>query len=381
MIKITQKKDCCGCEACRQVCPRQCITMASDAEGFLYPVVDSSKCVDCGMCEKVCPVISQAEARRPITAFAAKHSDEQVRKDSSSGGAFTAIAKSVIARRGVVFGAAFDSHWGVEHRCADTVNGIVAFRGSKYVQSRIGEAFRSAKRELDEGRVVLFSGTPCQIAGLRRFLRKDYQRLLTVEVVCHGVPSSMIWADYLSYLSSGDKVVSVDFRNKAKGWKMFGIKVVLSNNGEYYSSLLKDLYMQGFLQNIYLRPSCYDCPAKSGKSGSDIALADFWGIEQVCPHIDDDKGVSLAMAYTQKGLKAIEEAGLSLVETDFDVACRLNPAIDHSVDEPECRSRFFLDYELNGFSAVERTLRKMRKPLLRRILGKMARIIGIRLHL
>ena len=259
MIKITQKKDCCGCEACRQVCPRQCITMASDAEGFLYPVVDSSKCVDCGWCEKVCPVINKGDARRPIKAFAAKHGDEQVRMGSSSGGAFTAIAKSVIARQGVVIGAAFDSHWGVEHRCADTFDGITSFRGSKYVQSRIGEVFRSAKRELDEGRVVLFSGTPCQISGLRRFLRKEYQRLLTVEVVCHGVPRSMIWADYLSYLSSGDKVVSVDFRNKAKGWKMFGIKVVLSNNGEYYSSLLKDLYMQGFLQNIYLRPARWPC--------------------------------------------------------------------------------------------------------------------------
>ena len=173
MIKITQKKDCCGCEACRQVCPRQCITMASDAEGFLYPVVDSSKCVDCGMCEKVCPVISKGDARRPIKAFAAKHGDEQVRMGSSSGGAFTAIAKSVIARQGVVIGAAFDSHWGVEHRCADTIDGITSFRGSKYVQSRIGDAFLSVRRELDAGKEVLFSGTPCQVSGLKKFLRKD----------------------------------------------------------------------------------------------------------------------------------------------------------------------------------------------------------------
>lgn len=197
MLQLTDKQDCCGCHACASVCARQCITMQEDNEGFLYPVVDASTCTDCGLCEKVCPVINQDEPRKPLKVYAAKNRNEEIRRQSSSGGIFTPLAESVIRDGGVVFGAKFDKDWNVVHAWTDTIEGITDFRGSKYVQSTIGDAYREAREFLKQGRKVLFSGTPCQIAGLRKFLRKEYDNLLAVDVVCHGVPSPLVWRKYL----------------------------------------------------------------------------------------------------------------------------------------------------------------------------------------
>lgn len=197
MIHITDKRDCCGCNSCVQRCPKSCIRMREDDEGFLYPEVDESVCIDCGLCEKVCPVIHQARENRPIVVCAAKNKSEEIRYQSSSGGVFTALANEIIREGGVVFGAGFDENWEVKHDCTETVEGLSAFRGSKYVQSRIGDSFKKAEQFLKIGRTVLFSGTPCQIAGLKRFLRKEYDNLLTVDFICHGVPSPGVWREYL----------------------------------------------------------------------------------------------------------------------------------------------------------------------------------------
>lgn len=197
MIRIYNKHDCCGCNSCVQRCPKSSITMREDEEGFLYPDVDESTCIDCGLCETVCPVIHQSTVRKPIAVCAAKNKDEKIRLSSSSGGAFTALAESVIDEDGVVFGAKFDEDWSVVHDYMETREGLAAFRGSKYVQSRIGDSFKKAEQFLKAGRKVLFSGTPCQIAGLKRFLRKEYDNLLTVDFICHGVPSPGVWREYL----------------------------------------------------------------------------------------------------------------------------------------------------------------------------------------
>ncbi len=199
MIEIKEKYNCCGCSACVQICPKQCISLSADNEGFLYPQVDTAVCINCGLCEKVCPVINQNEPRMPLEVYAAKNTDEEIRLKSSSGGIFTLLAEHIISEGGVVFGARFNENWEVVHDYTETVEGLESFRGSKYVQSIIGENFKKAKFFLDEGRNVLFSGTPCQVAGLKKFLRKEYENLLTVEVVCHGVPSPMVWHDYLDY--------------------------------------------------------------------------------------------------------------------------------------------------------------------------------------
>lgn len=198
MINIEDKSLCCGCGACLQVCPKHCITFVQDEEGFLYPFVNEKICVDCGLCEKVCPVINQnTPCDRPLQTYAAVNKNDSKRMMSSSGAAFRSIAEIVIQDNGVVFGAKFDDDWSVIHDCTETLEGLVAFQGSKYVQSKIGDCYLRAKAYLDQGRKVLFSGTPCQIAGFNLFLRKPYSNLITVDLICHGVPSPRVWDEYL----------------------------------------------------------------------------------------------------------------------------------------------------------------------------------------
>lgn len=337
MIFIVDKYNCCGCTACVEVCPKQCIAMREDEKGFLYPYVDTSKCIDCKLCEMVCPVINQAEPREPLKVFAAKNTNEEVRLKSSSGGIFSMIAERIIKNGGVVFGARFNEQWEVVHDFADTIEGLGAFRGSKYVQSRIGNNFKKAEFFLKNGREVLFTGTPCQIAGLQRFLRKDYPNLLTVDVICHGVPSPLVWRDYLKHiicpkgenrkntvslsLNEISNLSSISFRDKMTGWKKYGFivrtkstlktdkKSVLTfkDNILCHEILQQNIFLRGFLQNLYLRPSCYKCPSRNFKSNSDFLLGDFWNIDSINKEINDDKGISLVFALSFKALAFIKE--------------------------------------------------------------------------
>ena len=197
MIDIKYTKDCCGCWACIQVCPKKCINMSEDNEGFLYPGIDLSLCINCGLCEKVCPVIHQGKERNPLKVYAAKSCNERIRLESSSGGVFTLLAEKIITSGGVVFGARFDSNWEVVHDCVESIDALSALRGSKYVQSRIEDTFKKAECCIKEGREVLFCGTPCQISGLKLFLRKEYDNLIAVDFICHGVPSPGVWRQYL----------------------------------------------------------------------------------------------------------------------------------------------------------------------------------------
>lgn len=327
MISITQKQDCCGCNACAQICPKQCITMQEDNEGFLYPRVDTENCIDCHLCEKICPVSNHGTERKPLKVYAAINKDEEVRKQSSSGGIFTALAEQVIKQGGVVFGARFDEQWQVKHDYAETMEGLAAFRGSKYVQSRIENTYQEAERFLKARRKVLFSGTPCQIAGLQNYLRKEYDNLLTVDFICHGVPSPMVWRRYLkeevarqcdrknSVLShpihEEDVLVEgISFRDKTMGWKKYSFALTLSTtngSGEKIqfcscSPMTKNEYLRGFMSNVYLRPSCYSCAFKKQKSGSDITLADFWNIGLYNKQLDDNHGLSLMLLNNSKGL-------------------------------------------------------------------------------
>lgn len=235
MIKIKNKRDCCGCEACVQACPKHCIDFVSDSQGFGYPRVNENMCVNCGVCNKVCPILNVDEYSLPKTtpAYATYNKSDEQRKTSSSGGIFTLLASNVIGKEGVVFGATFDNDWNVVHNYADKVELIEPLKRSKYVQSRIGESYKQVKAFLAKGKQVMFVGTPCQIAGLKHYLRKDYDNLLTVDVVCHGVPSPMIWQKYLMekkveiaskhHVASLKDVefTSVSFRDKVKSWRRF----------------------------------------------------------------------------------------------------------------------------------------------------------------
>lgn len=397
MIQIEDKSKCCGCSACVSVCPKKCISLHEDSEGFLYPTVNEILCVDCGLCEKVCPIINQAEPKRPEAVYAAINPNEEIRLASSSGGIFSMLAERVIARKGVVFGARFDENWEVVHDCCDTIEGLTAFRGSKYVQSRIGDSYVRAKEFLKGGREVLFSGTPCQITGLHKFLRKDYVNLLTIDVVCHGVPSPSVWRAYLkeiqirpqgvagknsvlSSLKTIPVVTGISFRDKHDGWKKFGFSVrghaasaacqnsVFPSNDQvlFREFFGENLFMRGFLSDIILRPSCYACPAKNGKSDSDITLADYWGIENQHPEIDDNKGTSLVLIYTDKGQKAFEKLSCKYVASSYNQALQGNLSIEQSVKEPNARKYYLKalqDVPDNPLEALSCALNKVKtKP-------------------
>ena len=345
MITITDKQNCCGCSACSSICPKHCITMQADNEGFLYPIVNETDCIDCGLCEKVCNELHPYEKREPLKVLAAINKDEEVRLKSSSGGIFHILAQKTISEGGVVFGARFDEQWQVVIDYAEDMKGVEAFMGSKYVQACMETAYEDAKRFLTEGRKVLFSGTPCQIAGLHKFLRKRYDNLLSVDFICHGTPSPKVWSLYLEeVIKRGQRISSVEFRNKAKGWKNFSFHLRYNEEDKTTSMLSpfsQNHYMKAFLQDIILRPSCYACKAKGCSSQSDLTIADFWGIHTVFPEMDDDKGTGLVFINTEKGQQALDFTRIKVRETTYDRIKPLNPSCDRSVAPHPKRETFF----------------------------------------
>ena len=391
MIKIKDKSQCCGCEACVQRCPRQCISLIEDREGFLYPKVDKKACIECNICEKVCPVINQSEAKEPLITYAAKNNDDKIRLRSSSGGIFSMLAEAVLNDGGVVFGVCWDKDWRLVFDYTESIDGLSRFRGSKYLQAHVGDAYIIAEQFLKSGRRVLFSGTPCQIRGLKLFLRRDYDKLLCVDIICHGVPSPGVFRRYLNEEIANvakNKVIDVDclhiddiqFRDKRTGWKSYSFRYQLRDNNEnLYSniSLFTDnIYMRGFLRDLYLRPSCHVCLAKAGKSGSDITLGDFWGIERLKPEIDDDKGVSAVLLNTPLGKQIFEQLSVEKTLMNYAHVQQYNLAVYRSVARPQKRDKFFRSRK--SFSATIESLSKITlkekyifiiKNLFRRICG------------
>ena len=344
MIHIKNKKECCGCSACVQKCPKQCIEMIEDYEGFLYPTVNKDLCINCGMCDKVCPTINQDEPKEPIYTIAAVNRDERTRLLSSSGGIFTMLAESTIDNGGAVFGAAFNEKWEVKHICVEDKSELQKLRGSKYVQSDIGNCYKEAKAYLSAGKEVLFSGTPCQIAGLKKFLRKEYKNLKTIDVVCHGTPSPIAWRKYLDEVSSRysiTQITDIQFRDKTEGWKTFSLSIKYKDKEGsekiFRETLNENVFMKCFLSNLCLRPSCHACPARKGKSRSDITLADLWGAENICPELDDNKGVSLILLRNQD----LDLLYLDKKEIEYYKALTYNPSIESDTAIPVKRDKFF----------------------------------------
>ena len=369
MIHIVDKRDCCGCSACVQRCPKHCITLYEDSEGFLYPKVDENSCIDCGLCEKVCPLLNRPEAITPQAVMAVKNCNEEERLTSSSGGVFVAVAQKVIQEGGVVFGAVFDEHWEVKHTYAETLEEVRPMMGSKYLQSRMENCYREAEQFLKQGRKVLFTGSPCQVTGLYSFLRKDYPNLLCVDFLCHGVPSPGIWRRYLeetffnparraaagknTVLSSSLKTVPVltgiEFRDKKSyGWKKYsfvvrGKSASMADKNSVLLSVIhrENAFMRGFLSDIYLRPSCYRCRCKNGVSHSDLTIADYWGIDRLMPDFDDDKGVGLVLVNTGKGKEMFNSLDMEIRMSSLDDARRLNGGFKEMVKVHPKRDKFF----------------------------------------
>ncbi len=351
MIEIRDKHDCVGCRACEQICPKNCISMQADSEGFSYPTVNTNLCVNCNLCEKVCPCINIIGQGSAHTVFGCKSADKQIQLASSSGGAFTELARTIIKNGGLVFGAVFDENFKVVHSSTDSIDDLDRFRRSKYVQSDTRNAFTLIKGALNAGRKVLFCGTPCQVKGLNLFLRKTYPNLFTVDFICHGVPSPKVWSDYLHNLrlkmGNEAEVTDVNFRSKTKGgWHRFSIRISLRNTSSNETAIVEqypgqNAYYQLFSQNISLRPSCFHCPAKNFASGSDFTLGDFWGIQNTAPTYDDNNGVTLLAVNSAKGLSLLKEVRLDKFYVSLEQAVSENPSLFHSVSEPAKRKKFF----------------------------------------
>lgn len=391
MNNITKldKDLCTGCSSCQQACPKGCIKMSNGTNGFLYPSLDSDVCVDCGKCLKVCPAYSKQPSRTPLDSYVAYNNNEGLRMKSSSGGVFIEIAKYVLQNDGVVFGAVFDCDWNVHHVSATSMDEVYPMMGSKYVQSRIENTFKETKEALIGEKMVLFSGSPCQIAGLHKFLVKKYDNLLTMDFVCHGVPSPGIWKEYLknafslntavkavdgkntvlnSSLNATSPIGDIKFRDKTDGWEKFRfvVRSKSASKADQNSVLLSatysdNHYMRGFLNDLYLRESCYHCPARSFSSLSDITIGDFWGVHKLgMDDLNDDKGLSVVTINTQKGINLFNEISseLTFKKLTFDQVIVSNPNLIHIAKKNEKRIKKFQRnlMKMSFSEAIDKTL-------------------------
>ena len=362
MIVILDKKDCSGCGACSNICPHNCISMYYDEEGFLYPKVDIEKCIDCHLCEKICPLKKPLQSiRKPLDIKAAINENEAIRLQSSSGGIFSLLADYVLDSGGVVIGASYTEDWNVEHIVVSSKTELKQLRGSKYVQSQTKNIFKQVLKLLLEGKLVLFSGTPCQISGLKSFLNKEYDNLITIEIFCHGVPSTLVYKKYIKEICKGEPISHVNMRAKPEGWKQYHFAI---NN--YSVSWRNDLYMKAFVENLTLRPSCYNCKHKDGRSGSDIGLGDFWGVKAKHKELDDDKGLSLIFLYSEKGKSILEKiASIKSNRIEYDEAIIYNKGVSGIIQPHKKRNVFFK--KLNTTKSVIGLLEKsLRLPMWKR---------------
>lgn len=360
MIDIVDKKDCTGCWGCVNICPKLCITMKIDKEGFDYPIVNESDCIKCKKCINTCPVLHKQEKENKPVAYACFNKDEEIRKESSSGGVFTLLARNIIEDNGVVFGARFNASFDVEHNYIETLDEIKVFRGSKYVQSRIGYTFTQVKEFLEDGRKVLFSGTPCQIGGLKSFLEKDYENLICIDIICHGVPSPMVWNKYKNEISNGRKITNINFRDKTYGWKDYSFRMNFEDGTSYFEKGTENKYIRGFIGDIYLRHSCYQCKFKTLHRQSDLTLADFWGIENINKNMYDGKGTSFLIINSEKGnqiLQRIKEQ-IEVKEADLEESIKYNMSAVRASYRNTRREYFFRNINRFKFNKlVEKTLK------------------------
>ena len=342
MIEIVEKAKCCGCAACMQICSKHAIKMENDKTGFRYPVIDQNRCVECKRCLHVCPSCNAKERTDDIQkCYAVQNKNHREIIESSSGGVFSRLAHRTLQLGGVVIGAAFNEKFEVKHIVVENEEEMYKIRGSKYVQSNTENIYEIVRIYLYNKQRVLFSGTPCQINGLYGYLGKTSELLLTVDFVCHGVPSPAVWEKYKAELFEGENIEWVNFREKSKGWVDFALKM----DGEkthYYKNYMQDEYMYAFMQNWDLRRSCYQCEAKGLKRKSDITLADYWGYQGSCFSCKD-LGVSMLILHTPKAIIAFEEIKAELIyeEKDLLEALSGNMVYYDSVPLPKKRTLFF----------------------------------------
>ena len=355
MINIQDRRECSGCTACASICVHDAITMQADAMGFKYPVVDSSKCVNCGLCEKVCafnPDYDKSLNLPEPLAYGVRHKDMNEVATSRSGAAFIAISDWVLEHGGVVYGAGYTDHFRVVHKRATTKEARNEFKGSKYVQSDMNDVFRQVKADLKAGLKVLFSGTPCQVAGLASFVGKKLrENLYLVDIVCHGVPAPNIWRDYLAYVEKkhNDTAIAVDFRDKTEfGWAAHGESISFVEGKKCFT-----LYSYLFSQNIMFRPSCKNCYYTNLQRPADITIADFWGWENTGNEINkDNKGLSLVFRNNDRGVEVLKRVLNSLTLFPVHLKDCMQPNLKHPTVMHNNSGIFETDYLKFGFKYI-----------------------------
>lgn len=380
MINIENKSNCCGCYSCYNICPKKAIEMVEDEKGFKYPKIDKEKCINCGLCEKVCPIIANLRVENKPEAYACMNKDEDIRIQSSSGGIFTVLASYIIDKGGIVFGASWNEDFTkVEHTYTDKKEELYKFRGAKYLQSDINKSYEKAKEFLDEGKYVLFSGTPCQIEALKLYLRKNYEKLYLQDIICHGVPSPKSWNKYKDYIESKyeDKMQSMYFRDKTvEGWNKYHVKIQFENEHYYDVEHGKDVYIKAFLSNISLRDSCTSCKFKKENRVSDITLADFWGINDIKPEMNDEKGTSLVIVNSEKGKELFNKISdnVKSEKVDFYKAIKPNPSMNNISPKNSKNEEFFEDINKKSFDEVVK--KYVPEPsIAKKVLRKVKRIV------
>ncbi|MPQ43536.1 Coenzyme F420 hydrogenase/dehydrogenase, beta subunit C-terminal domain [Clostridium tarantellae] len=388
MLDFDVKKLCYGCESCYNKCPKNAISMEEGEDGFYYPVIDKNKCIECKLCDKVCQVLNKNKIKNDNInienkkCFAVFNKEEKIRMKSSSGGLFTVLSKEIILQGGSVFGAVFDENMNVIHAQAKTLEEISAMRGSKYSQSKIGNTYKEVYELLKLRKKVLFTGTPCQINGLYKFLGKEYEDLYTCDVVCHGVPSPLVFRKHLKSIENKDgKIKSYNFRNKETGWKSYSIKIEFENNKEKNILFNHDIYMKGFLNDLYLRNSCYNCKCKGDELMSDITIGDFWGIEKKYPKYHDNKGICCVMVNSKKGSDILEKVKeeIFIEKVNLQDILDENPSIIKAAKYNKKRRSFFkninkIDVHTNIESNIKISIQFRIKRKIARILRKSALI-------
>lgn len=355
MIEIKDKSKCCGCTACASVCPIDCIEMKEDTEGFLYPSVDKYKCIDCGACENVCPILNAKEDEPiPQTAYIVQNKNEQILRESTAGGGFTVIARYTLINNGVVFGVELGDDLVARHVFVERETELYRFRNSKYIQSIVGGTYKQVKSFLDKGRFVCFSGTSCQIEGLKRYLKKDYKNLITVDVVCRAVPSPMIFRKYVEYQKDrmSDNIKAVRFRDKHYGYKYSTMSIITDrNHGDYHQGVDSDPWLRAYFSNICDRPSCHECRFRTQYHVSDFTIWDCFNVGRFSKELDNDKGATRMLVHTDKGRKVFAEVKLDFryVEITPEQAVAGARELRESVKPNERRQAFFEDARrMNG---------------------------------
>lgn len=385
MIEVLEHNRCTGCAACYTACSHEAISMQYDDEGFEYPVINKEACIDCGLCQAVCPVL-QYDKRQTLRianndaqiGYAARNKNYEQRLISSSGSIFPPIAEWILENNGIVVGVAYDDQFNVVHRIIDSDDDLRDIQGSKYLQCKADNTtFKRIKDELKTGRLVLYSGMACQVEGLKSFLRKEYENLYTIDLICMGIPSPIVWQKYLKAYFKGECIQQINFKEKSIGWNSFCF-YVKTDIREFKERGMENLYLQSMFRSWNMRPSCFQCPFKKEKRISDFTLADCWGANKLVPSIDDNKGLSSVIVHSAKGQRLWQQLSdkIESIEISIDDIAAGNSNLIQNKPQTGNRKQFYDMLERNPRKAFERLCKVNHPGFLRRVVSKIIRRVN-----